>query len=68
METKGFFQFDIVKSVLVSSFHLYTYVIGLQPLYIIIFFSAGIDFTRQIMTSKVDPQAVRGKLWVEYHT
>ena len=43
------------------SFHLNTYVpiMGLRTLYILIFFSAGIDFRRQNMTSKVGSRAER---------
>ena len=47
METKGFLQFEIIINV---SYGHYIY---------IYFFSAVIDFRHQILTSKVDPRAVR---------
>ena len=43
---KGYFQFEIVINVLVSSFRII--VMGLRPLYI---FSAGTVFIRQNLTS-----------------
>ena len=63
METKGIFKFKIIINVLVSSLRLisvpmlrdyghYKYV---YP------YSAGIDFWRQILTTKVDPRTVRVK-------
>ena len=57
MEKKVFFQYEIIINVLLAlsdSFE-YTYVMGLRPLYFFLLFK------RQILTSKVDPRAVRAK-------
>ena len=53
---KGFFQFDVVINVLVSSFtfeYLWVYTHDKYFKY----FSAKTDFRRQILTSKIRPRA-----------
>ena len=60
MVTEGFFQFEVVINVLVSSFYSNTY--GSMP--IIEYFrslSAETHLRRQILTSKVRPGAKRVK-------
>ena len=63
METKGFFQFEIIINILVGSFRL----IWIPMLWVyghykyVYSYSVGIDFTRQILTSKDDLCAVRVK-------
>ena len=60
METKGFFHIEIIINVLVS----YVRFIWIPVLWVyghykyIYSYSAGIDFRRQILTSKVDPRSV----------
>ena len=49
METKGFFQFEIIIHVLVI--HLNTYVMGLRLLFILNSFGGEVDFRRQILAS-----------------
>ena len=44
-----------------SALSEYIYVMCIRPLYIFHSFSAGIDFRRQILTSKVDPRTERVK-------
>ena len=64
METKGFFQFEIIINVLLSCFW-YIWIPGLwvyghwKYFY---FYSAGIDFSRQNLTTEVDSRVVRGKV------
>ena len=60
---KSFIHFEIIINVLVSSFRF----IWIPMLWVcghyesFHSYSAGIDFRRQILTSKVDPRAVRVK-------
>ena len=72
MDTKGFFQFEIIVNVSVSSFRfIWIPILWVYDHYNIYIYScsAGIDFSRQesdvhrrqILTSKVDPRAVRVK-------
>ena len=56
METKGFFQFDVVMNVLASSFTFEYVWVYTQDKYFK-YFSAKTDFKRQILTSKVRPSA-----------
>ena len=60
-EAKGFFSvWNRQKCLIqVSPIHLNNYVMGLRPLKIVL--RVVIDFSRQILTTKVDPRAVRVK-------
>ena len=62
-----FFQFENHHKWLSLLFpiHLNTYVVGLRPFEIFFSYSAGIDFSRQNLTSEVDLRAVRIKLVVD---
>ena len=51
------FNLKIIRNVLVSSFR---FIINICTS-----FSVGIELIRQILTSKVDPRAIQGKV---YHT
>ena len=44
--------------------HLNTYVMGTRPLEIVYSDNVEIDFSRQNLTTKVDPRAVRVDNWV----
>ena len=69
METKGFFQFEIIISVLVSSF----WFICLPMLWVYNHYkyfhsySVGIDYPRQLLTTNVGPGTVRVKSKNIYH-
>ena len=61
---KGFFQFKIIINVLVISFRfIWIPVLWVYGHYKYFYsYSAGIDFRRQILTSKVDPRTERVKI------
>ena len=67
METKGFFQFEIIINVLVNSFQfIWKPMLWIYDHYKYFYsYSAGIDFRRQdrrqILTTNVDPYTVRVK-------
>ena len=60
LKTKDFFLFEIIITALVSSLRFIwipmLWVYGLKYFYS---YSTWIDFSRQILTTKVDPRAVR---------
>ena len=60
---KGVFQFEIIITVLLSSFRfIWIPMLWIYSRYKYVYsHSAGIDFRRQILTSKVDPRTVRVK-------
>ena len=68
MKTEGFCPFEIIINVLVYFFRsiFNPYVMGLRLLYIVLLLQSGIAesdvYGRQILTTKVDPCAVRVKL------
>ena len=59
----GFFQFEIIINVSVSSFRfIWIPMLWVYNHYKYVYpYSAGIDFSRQIPTTKVDPRAARVK-------
>ena len=61
MENKRFFQFEIIINVLASSFcFIWIPILWVYGHYKYFYYdSAGIDFRRQNLTSKVDPRTVR---------
>ena len=64
METKRFFQIEIILNGLVSSFRfIWIPMLWVNGHYKYSYsYSAGIDFRRQNLTTKVDPRAERVKL------
>ena len=65
METKGFFQFEIIMNVLVIFFRfIWIPMLSFYGPYKYVYsHSAGIDFRRPILTSKVDSRTVKMK-WI----
>ena len=61
MENNHFFQLEIIINVLVSYFRfIWIPILWVYDQYKYVYsYSAGIDFRRQNLTSKVDPHAVR---------
>ena len=61
--SKGFFQFEIMTNVLVSSFwFIWIPMLSVYDHYkYFYYYSAGMDYRRQILTTKVYPHAVRVK-------
>ena len=66
METKGFFRFEIIINVLISSSRfIWIPMLWVYDHYKYVYsYSAGIICRCHILTSKVDPRALRVKLFV----
>ena len=63
----GFFQFEIMINVSVVFFRfIRIHMLWVYGHYKVYSFSAGIDFRRQILTSKVDPRTERVKTTRSY--
>ena len=70
MDTKGFLHFEITINDLVSSFSfIWILMLWVYDHYnVFTSFTAGIDFRRQILTSKVNLRAERVKMIGPIHT